>query len=235
MATIVVLRGLVHGLHQHQDLLLLALNIEGQFLEVQEPFSSAIPFPNYYVASNGSIVAWLAKLLVIQPCIANSFFTLKTQNIRGGRSHPGRIMMITSLLWDGRQPVVAVRESTPRQGSRSVSDTRRQAGFSILCITCRLSLGKGSPSFPIRFRSNPRTVIPVMQGQLLNHAPPVPNAFIGVPVSLQVPPRSRALVPTLDRDYCDHTRHLLTYYTSRTAPASGFRPGEIPKSLGVLM
>jgi hypothetical protein len=77
--------------------------------------------------------------------------------------------------------------------------------------------------------------ISLFQGQLLNNAPPVPNAFIGVPVLLQVPPRSRELVPTLDRDYYDHTRHLLTYYTSRLAFASDFRPGEIPKSLGVLV
>lgn len=73
-----------------------------------------------------------------------------------------------------------------------------------------------------------------MQGQLLNNAPPVPSAFIGAPVSPRVPPRGRELVPTLDRDYCDHTRHLLTCRASRMAPASGFHPGEIPKSLGVL-
>lgn len=97
-------------------------------------------------------------------------------------------------------------------------------------------VGEGMLSFlsdPVSVKSPVR--YPCVQGQLLNHAPPVPNAFLGVPVFLQVPPRSRALVPTLDRHYCDQPRHLLTYHTSRTAPASGFRPGEIPKSLGVLM
>ena len=73
-----------------------------------------------------------------------------------------------------------------------------------------------------------------MQGQLLNNAPPVPSAFIGAPVSPQVPPQGRELVPTLDRDYCDHTRHLLTCRASRMALASDFCPGEIPKSLGLL-
>lgn len=74
-----------------------------------------------------------------------------------------------------------------------------------------------------------------MQGQLLNNAPPGPSAFIGAPVSPQVPPRGRELVPTLDRYYYDGARHLLTYHTSRMAFASDFRPGEIPKSLNVLV
>lgn len=73
-----------------------------------------------------------------------------------------------------------------------------------------------------------------MQGQLLNNAPPVPSAFIGAPVSPRVPPRDRELVPTLDRDYCDGARHLLTCRASRMALASDFCPGEIPKSLGLL-
>lgn len=90
------------------------------------------------------------------------------------------------------------------------------------------------PSFRFWFRSNPQSLIPVVQGQLLNNAPPVPSAFVGAPVSPRVPPRGRELVPTLDRDYCDHTRHLLTCRASRMALASDFCPGEIPKSLGLL-
>lgn len=73
-----------------------------------------------------------------------------------------------------------------------------------------------------------------MQGQLLNNAPPVPNAFLGVPGYPRVPPRGRARVPTLDRDYCDGARHLLTCRASRMALASDFCPGVIPKSLGLL-
>lgn len=73
-----------------------------------------------------------------------------------------------------------------------------------------------------------------MQGQLLNNAPPVPNAFLGVPGYPWVPPQGRALVPTLDRDYYDGARHLLTCRASRMALASDFCPGEIPKSLGLL-
>lgn len=141
---------------------------------------------------------------------------------------------ISSYAHDGRQPVLLILESIPRQGSRSVSDIRRQADFDVLCITCRLSSGRASPSFRLWFRSNPQILIPAVQGQLLNNAPPVPSAFIGAPVSPQVPPRGRELVPTLDRDYCDHTRHLLTCRASRMALASDFCPGEIPKSLGLL-
>lgn len=90
------------------------------------------------------------------------------------------------------------------------------------------------PSFRFWFRSNPQSLIPAVQGQLLNNAPPVPNAFIGAPVFPRVPPRGRALVPTLDRHYCNPTRHLLTCRASRMALASDFCPGEIPKSLGLL-
>ena len=85
------------------------------------------------------------------------------------------------------------------------------------------------PSFRFWFRSNPQSLIPAVQGQLLNNAPPVPNAFIGAPVSPRVPPRGRALVPTLDRDYYDGARHLLTCRASRMAPASGFHPGRDSK------
>ena len=130
--------------------------------------------------------------------------------------------------------MLLILESIPRQGSRSVSDIRRQADFDVLCITCRLSSGRASPSFRLWFRSNPQILIPAAQGQLLNNAPPVPSAFIGAPVSPQVPPRGRELVPTLDRDYCDGARHLLTCRASRMALASDFCPGEIPKSLGLL-
>jgi hypothetical protein len=128
-----------------------------------------------------------------------------------------------------------ILEPTPRQGCRAVSDIRRQADFSILALPVVFRRGK-NPLFPFRlwFRSNPQIRIPVLQGQLLNNAPPVPNAFLGVPGYPWVPPQSRALVPTLDRHYCDPTRHLLTCRASRVALASDFCLGEIPKSLGLL-
>ena len=131
--------------------------------------------------------------------------------------------------------MLLILESIPRQGSRSVSDIRRQADFDVLCITCRLSLGRRTnPSpFPSGFGQIPGK-LSLYRAQLLNNAPPVPSAFIGAPVSPRVPPRGRELVPTLDRDYCDGARHLLTCRASRMALASDFCPGEIPKSLGLL-
>ena len=46
-------------------------------------------------------------------------------------------------------------------------------------------------------------------GSILNNAPPVPSTFIGAPVCVRVPPRTREQVPALDSRYCDNTRHLL--------------------------
>jgi len=71
-----------------------------------------------------------------------------------------------------------ILEPTPRQGCRAVSDIRRQADFSILALPVVFRWGKNL-LFPFRvwFRSNPQIPIPVLQGQLLNNAPPLVRPF----------------------------------------------------------
>ena len=139
------------------------------------------------------------------------------------------------LALHGRQPVTMSSHWPPAKGANSSPIPAARQVFPSLHYLSSF-VGEGILSLLSRsgFGQIPGS-LSLFQGHLLNNAPPVPNAFVGVPVCPWVPPQGRALVPTLDRDYCDHTRHLLTYYTSRMAFASDFRPGEIPKSLGVLM
>ncbi len=81
---------------------------------------------------------------------------------------------ISSCAHDGRQPVLLILESIPRQGCRSVSDIRRQADFDVLALPVvfrregpRPPFGSGFGQIPralsLLYRANYSTTLPQCQ------------------------------------------------------------------------